>query len=283
MKRTIAAILSLTTLLSLAACGGAASSGAASSAPSGAASSAAASAEEVKTFTVGTRGTVAAYSYVDENNNLTGYDIEILREIDARLPEVEFECQTMDLSACFVALEAGQIDLIANQLVHNEERDSKYLTVLQNVTESLRVVHRMPKKEAEDKALHYLEKVGMAAKRDAYPYQISGGQQQRVAIARALAIQPSVILFDEPTSALDPELVGEVLETMKQIARDSSSTMIVVTHEIDFAREVADHVVFMDGGVLVEEGPPSEILYRPQEYRTRQFLARILNLVEYEI
>lgn len=156
-------------------------------------------------------------------------------------------------------------------------------TVLQNVTESLRVVHRMPKKEAEDKALHYLEKVGMAAKRDSYPYQISGGQQQRVAIARALAIQPSVILFDEPTSALDPELVGEVLETMKQIARDSSSTMIVVTHEIDFAREVADHVVFMDGGVLVEEGPPSEILYRPQEYRTRQFLARILNLVEYEI
>lgn len=127
MKRTIAAILSLTTLLSLAACGGAASSGAASSAPSGAASSAATSAEEVKTFTVGTRGTVAAYSYVDENNNLTGYDIEILREIDARLPEVEFEYQTMDLSACFVALEAGQIDLIANQLVHNEERDSKYL------------------------------------------------------------------------------------------------------------------------------------------------------------
>lgn len=113
--------------------------------------------------------------------------------------------------------------------------------------------------------------------------KISGGQQQRVAIARALAIQPSVILFDEPSSALDPELVGEVLETMKQIARDSSSTMIVVTHEIDFAREVADHVVFMDGGVLVEEGPPSEILYRPQEYRTRQFLTRILNLVEYEI
>ena len=132
MKRTIAAFLSLTTLLSLAACGGAASSGAASSgaaassaAASGAASSAASG--EVKTFTVGTRGTVAAYSYVDDNNNLTGYDIEILREIDARLPAVAFEFQTMDLSACFVALEAGQIDLIANQLVHNEERDSKYL------------------------------------------------------------------------------------------------------------------------------------------------------------
>ena len=104
-----------------------------------------------------------------------------------------------------------------------------------------------------------------------------------MAIARALAIRPSVIVFDEPTSALDPELVGEVLETMKQVARDSSSTMIVVTHEIDFAREVADHVVFMDGGVLVEEGPPNEILYRPQEYRTRKFLSRILNLVEYEI
>lgn len=123
----------------------------------------------------------------------------------------------------------------------------------------------------------------MAEKRNSYPYQISDGQQQRVSIARALAIRPSVILFDEPTSALDPELVGEVLETMKQMAQESGITMIVVTHEIDFAREVADHVVFMDGGVLVEEGPPGEILYRPQEYRTRQFLSRILNLVEYEI
>ncbi len=123
----------------------------------------------------------------------------------------------------------------------------------------------------------------MAEKRNSYPYQISDGQQQRVSIARALAIRPSVILFDEPTSALDPELVGEVLETMKQMAQESGITMIVVAHEIDFAREVADHVVFMDGGVLVEEGPPGEILYRPQEYRTRQFLSRILNLVEYEI
>ena len=134
MKRTIAGILSLTTILSLAACGGgAASSGAASpaasNAASGAASSAASSAaagEDVKTYVVGTRGTVAAYTYVDENNNLTGYDIEVLRAIDERLPDVAFEFQTMDLSACFVALEAGQIDLIANQMVHNEERDSKY-------------------------------------------------------------------------------------------------------------------------------------------------------------
>ena len=156
-------------------------------------------------------------------------------------------------------------------------------TVLQNVTESLRVVHKTPRQEAEEIALHYLNKVGMAEKRDSYPYQISGGQQQRVAIARALAIQPSVILFDEPTSALDPELVGEVLDTMKQIAKESSSTMIVVTHEIDFAKEVADHVIFMDGGVLVEEGSPSEILVNPQEYRTRQFLSRFLNLTEYQI
>ncbi len=156
-------------------------------------------------------------------------------------------------------------------------------TVLQNVTESLRVVHKTPKQEAEDIALHYLAKVGMAEKRDSYPYQISGGQQQRVSIARALAIRPSVILFDEPTSALDPELVGEVLDTMKQIAQESSSTMIVVTHEIDFAKEVADHVIFMDGGVLVEEGKPSDILVRPQEYRTRQFLSRFLNLTEYMI
>lgn len=156
-------------------------------------------------------------------------------------------------------------------------------TVLQNVTESLRVVHRVPKKEADETALYYLNEVGMAQKRDAYPYQLSGGQQQRVAIARALAIRPSVILFDEPTSALDPELVGEVLDTMKLIAQESSSTMIVVTHEIDFAREVADHVIFMDGGVLVEEGPPSEILSNPREYRTRQFLSRFLNLTEYQI
>ena len=156
-------------------------------------------------------------------------------------------------------------------------------TVLQNVTESLRVVHKTPKQEAEEIALHYLDKVGMAGKRDSYPYQISGGQQQRVAIARALAIKPSVILFDEPTSALDPELVGEVLDTMKQIAQESSSTMIVVTHEIDFAKEVADHVIFMDGGVLVEEGPPSQILVNPQEYRTRQFLSRFLNMTEYMI
>lgn len=156
-------------------------------------------------------------------------------------------------------------------------------TVLQNVTESLRTVHHLSRQEAEEQALYYLGKVGMAEKRNSYPYQISGGQQQRVSIARALAIRPSVILFDEPTSALDPELVGEVLETMKQMAQESGITMIVVAHEIDFAREVADHVVFMDGGVLVEEGPPGEILYRPQEYRTRQFLSRILNLVEYEI
>jgi len=120
-----------------------------------------------------------------------------------------------------------------------------------------------------------LERVGLADKADAYPRQLSGGQQQRVAIARALALEPRLVLFDEPTSALDPELVGEVLDVMKDLAR-SGTTMIVVSHEIGFAREVADTVVFMDGGRIVEQGPPSEVLVTPQHERTKAFLAKVL-------
>ncbi len=148
-------------------------------------------------------------------------------------------------------------------------------TVLENVMLGQMVVTGRSAAEAKKKALKMLERVGLAAKADEYPVRLSGGQQQRVGIARALAMDPKAILFDEPTSALDPELVGEVLSVMKSLA-DEGMTMIVVTHEIGFAREVADHVIFMDGGVIVEEGKPDDVLVNPKEERTRAFLKRVL-------
>lgn len=146
-------------------------------------------------------------------------------------------------------------------------------TVLENVMLGQMVVSGRSKAEARERALKMLERVGLAAKADEYPVRLSGGQQQRVGIARALAMDPKAILFDEPTSALDPELVGEVLAVMKSLA-DEGMTMIVVTHEITFAREVADRVIFMDGGVIVEQGPAHDVIENPQAERTRQFLAR---------
>lgn len=148
-------------------------------------------------------------------------------------------------------------------------------TVLENVMLGQMVVSGKDKETARKKAIETLTRVGLAAKAEAYPVRLSGGQQQRVGIARALAMDPKAILFDEPTSALDPELVGEVLAVMKSLA-DEGMTMVVVTHEIGFAREVADHVVFMDGGVIVEQGHPSEVLVNPKEERTRAFLKRVL-------
>ena len=148
-------------------------------------------------------------------------------------------------------------------------------TALQNITEGLIVARKVPKAEAIKKAEEVLDWVGLKDKRDYYPSQLSGGQQQRIGIARAVALDPEVILFDEPTSALDPELVGEILEVIKNIAH-KGITMIVVTHEMSFAKEVASRVVFMDGGVVVEEGTPDEIFLAPKEERTRQFLGRIL-------
>ncbi len=150
-----------------------------------------------------------------------------------------------------------------------------HLTALQNVTLAPIKIKKMNKKEAEELGMRLLEKVGLADKADYYPAQLSGGQQQRVAIARALAMNPEVMLFDEVTSALDPELVKEVLDVMKQLARDGM-TMIVVTHEMGFAREVGDRVIFMDGGVIVEEGKPEQIFSSPQHERTRKFLSMIL-------
>jgi polar amino acid transport system ATP-binding protein len=150
-----------------------------------------------------------------------------------------------------------------------------HMNTLQNVIEAPCQVLRMNKKEAVEEARHFLERVGLGDKLDAYPAQLSGGQQQRVAIARALAMHPKLMLFDEPTSALDPELVGDVLEAMRQLAQEGM-TMVVVTHEVGFAREVGDTVVFMEDGVIVETGNPREVFANPKHQRTRSFLSKVL-------
>ena len=147
-------------------------------------------------------------------------------------------------------------------------------TVLQNVTEAPIVVKGTPKLEAETRARELLAKVGLEKKADAYPAQLSGGQQQRVAIARALAMEPQVMLFDEPTSALDPELRDEVLRVMRQLVEEGM-TMIVVTHEMQFARDMADRILFFDAGLVAESGPPEQIFSNPQQARTREFLSRV--------
>ena len=148
-----------------------------------------------------------------------------------------------------------------------------HMTVLKNLTLAPMKLHHKTKEEAEELAYHYLEVVGLRDKADVYPTQLSGGQQQRIAIARALAMDPDVILFDEPTSALDPELTGEVLRVIRSLA-DQHTTMIIVTHEMEFARDVADHVIFMDGGTIAEEGSPQDVFGNPKNERTRAFLSR---------
>ena len=152
-----------------------------------------------------------------------------------------------------------------------------HLTALDNVMIGLTKVKKMPKDKAREKAMDELKRVGLADRADHYPGQLSGGQQQRVGIARALAMDPKVMLFDEPTSALDPELIGEVLGVMEKLARDRM-TMLVVTHEMGFAREVADRIVFMEKGSIVEEGSPDDLFYHPKHDRTREFLWKITEL-----
>ena len=150
-----------------------------------------------------------------------------------------------------------------------------HMTVLQNLTLAPMKVRGIGRKEAEETAMHYLERVGLDMKAASYPDQLSGGQQQRVAIARALCMKPKAMLFDEPTSALDPEMIKEVLDVMKQLAMDGM-TMVVVTHEMGFAREVGDRVLFVDGGYILEQGTPDEVFSHPQNPRTQSFLSKIL-------
>jgi len=150
-----------------------------------------------------------------------------------------------------------------------------HMTILGNMTIAPIKILKMSKKEAEEQAVRLLERVGLADRADAYPSQLSGGQKQRIAIVRALCMRPEVMLFDEPTSALDPEMVGEVLDVMKELAADGM-TMAVVTHEMGFAKEVADRVIFMDGGQIIEEGTPKEIFENPKSERLQSFLAKVL-------
>ena len=151
----------------------------------------------------------------------------------------------------------------------------KNKTAIQNVMEPMVAVQGMSAQEAEKRALEILQLIGLSDKRDSYPSRLSGGQQQRVGIGRAMAVNPDVILFDEPTSSLDPELVGEVLEVIRALASDHKRAMILVTHEMKFAREVADRVLFMDGGVIVEDAPPAQLFANPQHERTKKFLQRM--------
>ncbi|GFO69368.1 polar amino acid ABC transporter ATP-binding protein [Geomonas limicola] len=151
-----------------------------------------------------------------------------------------------------------------------------HLSVLSNITLAPIKIRKTPRKEAEEQAMKLLERVGLAEKRDSYPSQLSGGQQQRVAIARALAMKPHIMLFDEPTSALDPEMIGEVLAVMQDLAQ-SGMTMVVVTHEMGFAREVAHRVVFMDQGIILEQADPEEFFKNPQHERAQQFLRQLLS------
>ena len=152
------------------------------------------------------------------------------------------------------------------------------LTVLENITISLTKVKKQSEEESKEKALKLLKRVGLEDKANAYPSQLSGGQKQRIAIVRALAMEPDVLLFDEPTSALDPEMVGEVLQVISDLARDGI-TMVVVTHEMGFARKVGTRVLFMDGGQIAEQGTPEEIFEHPQNARTKEFLSKVINVI----
>lgn len=151
-----------------------------------------------------------------------------------------------------------------------------HFSVLRNITEAPIHVLKQDPEEAKKKAMHLLKKMGLEEKADAYPCQLSGGQQQRVSIARALALEPEVLFFDEPTSALDPQLTGEILKVIKELAAEHM-TMVIVTHEMSFARDVADHIIFMDGGVIVEQGTPQEVINQPQNKRTKEFLGSFVS------
>ncbi|MBI4855299.1 MAG: amino acid ABC transporter ATP-binding protein [Acetobacterium woodii] len=228
-------------------------------------------------------------------------DLEVLKDINLEVKEQEVICiigasgsGKSTLLRCINALEdasSGTIEVDGNDITRADGNINKYrqdigmvfqqfnlfphMTVLKNISFAPVALKLKTKAEAEEAALKLLRRVDLEEKANVYPEQLSGGQQQRVAIARALAMNPDVMLFDEPTSALDPEMVGEVLSVMKQLAKDGM-TMIVVTHEMGFAREVADRVIFIDEGFIVEEGPPSEVFGNPKNQRTINFLNMVL-------
>ncbi|MDI9639741.1 amino acid ABC transporter ATP-binding protein [Geitlerinema splendidum] len=189
----------------------------------------------------------------------------------------EFQGGSIEIDGIRLSHDLKNIEAIRREvgMVFQQFNLFPHLTVLQNVTLSPIWVRRWPKAKAQQVAMQLLERVGILEQAKKFPGQLSGGQQQRVAIARALAMQPKVMLFDEPTSALDPEMVREVLDVMRTLAADGM-TMVVVTHEVGFAREVADRIVFMDGGMIVEEAKPHDFFQNPQEERTRKFLSQIL-------
>ena len=184
------------------------------------------------------------------------------------------------LLRCATLLETmddGNLTYLGKQAAKSVNGHAEYLfphySVMKNIIDAPIHVQKKSKQEAVAKAKELLEKMGLTGKENSYPCQLSGGQQQRVAIARALAMNPSILFFDEPTSALDPELTGEILKVIRQLAQEKM-TMVIVTHEMGFARDVADRVIFMDGGYIVEQGDPREVIEHPKEERTRQFLAR---------
>ena len=221
-----------------------------------------------------------------ENLKKSFEDLDVLHDISLGVEEGEVVAiigpsgsGKSTLLRCCTSLEQADSGMIHYEgsygLVFQNFNLFPHYSVLKNIMDAPVSVQKQSKKEAEKEARRLLEKMGLGDKADAYPCQLSGGQQQRVAIARALALKPSILFFDEPTSALDPELTGEILKVIRELAEEKM-TMVIVTHEMSFARDVADRVIFMDGGYIIEQGDPKEVIEHPKEERTRQFLARFM-------
>lgn len=221
-----------------------------------------------------------------ENLKKSFEDLDVLHDISLEVEEGEVVAiigpsgsGKSTLLRCCTGLEQADSGTIHYEgsygLVFQNFNLFPHYSVLKNIMDAPISVQKQSKKEAEKEARRLLEKMGLGDKADVYPCQLSGGQQQRVAIARALALKPSILFFDEPTSALDPELTGEILKVIRELAEEKM-TMVIVTHEMSFARDVADRVIFMDGGYIIEQGDPKEVIEHPKEERTRQFLARFM-------
>ena len=221
-----------------------------------------------------------------ENLKKSFEDLDVLHDISLGVEEGEVVAiigpsgsRKSTLLRCCTGLEQADSGTIHYEgsygLVFQNFNLFPHYSVLKNIMDAPISVQKQSKKEAEKEARRLLEKMGLGDKADVYPCQLSGGQQQRVAIARALALKPSILFFDEPTSALDPELTGEILKVIRELAEEKM-TMVIVTHEMSFARDISDRVIFMDGGYIIEQGDPKEVIEHPKEERTRQFLARFM-------